>query len=97
MRADEYAQQVVNAGQLGALMSDILRGKALALVMERAKITDASGNAIDLNALTPAVDDPDELETAELEAAELDEAESSEAEVSDGAIDSEPGDGAPSE
>jgi trigger factor len=51
IRSDEYAQQVVNSGQLGALMSDILRGKALALVMERAVITDASGNAVDLDAL----------------------------------------------
>ncbi|HWA68047.1 MAG TPA: trigger factor [Mycobacteriales bacterium] len=51
MRADAYAQQVVNAGALGSLMSDILRGKALALVMERAKITDASGRPVDLELL----------------------------------------------
>ncbi|HTR69352.1 MAG TPA: trigger factor [Mycobacteriales bacterium] len=50
--ADAYAQQVVNAGQLGALMSDILRNKALALVMERASVTDTAGNPVDLNALT---------------------------------------------
>jgi trigger factor len=57
VRADEYAQQLVGAGQLGALMSDIMRGKALALVLERAKISDASGNEIDLNALTAPIDD----------------------------------------
>jgi trigger factor len=52
MRADAYAQQIVNAGALGSLMSDILRGKALATVMERAKITDASGRPVDLEKLT---------------------------------------------
>jgi trigger factor len=49
MRADAYAQQLVNAGALGSLMSDIVRGKALALVMERATITDASGRPVDLS------------------------------------------------
>jgi trigger factor len=58
VRADEYAQQLVSAGQLGALMSDIMRGKALALVLERAKISDDSGNEIDLNTLTAQVDEP---------------------------------------
>jgi trigger factor len=58
--ADQYAQQVVNAGQLGALMADILRGKALALVLERAKITDASGNEVVLDAITGGGEDADE-------------------------------------
>jgi trigger factor len=54
--ADQYAQQVVNAGQLGALMADITRGKALALVLERAKITDESGNEVVLDAITGGED-----------------------------------------
>jgi trigger factor len=58
MRADEYAQQIVNSGQLGALMSEVLRGKALAFVLEHAKIADASGNAIDLDSLTREFDEP---------------------------------------
>jgi trigger factor len=52
VRADSYAQQLVNSGQLGSLMSDILRGKALALVMERAAITDESGRPVDLDAIS---------------------------------------------
>jgi trigger factor len=51
IRSDEYAQQVVNSGQLGALMSEILRGKALALLLDRAAVTDASGRTVDLDAL----------------------------------------------
>jgi trigger factor len=54
--ADQYAQQVVNAGQLGALMADITRGKALALVLERATITDESGNEVLLDAITGGED-----------------------------------------
>jgi trigger factor len=69
MRADEFAQQLVGAGQLGALMADIMRGKALATVMERAVITDASGNEVDLDALT-ASDEPDE---AAIDEAAIDE------------------------
>jgi trigger factor len=75
MRADEYAQQVVNSGQLGSLMSEVLRGKALALVLEHAKITDASDREVDLDSLTeqlvPADDvdvDVDETDEAEAEA-----------------------------
>ncbi|MBV9293466.1 MAG: trigger factor [Frankiales bacterium] len=56
MRADQYAQQVVQSGQLGALMSEVLRGKALALVLERATITDASGRPVSLDDLTREFD-----------------------------------------
>jgi trigger factor len=52
MRADAFAQEVVNSGQLGALMSEVLRGKALALALESAKIADTAGNEIDLDSLT---------------------------------------------
>ncbi|MBV9487636.1 MAG: trigger factor, partial [Frankiaceae bacterium] len=51
VRADQFAQQIVNSGQLGALMSEILRGKALALVLDRATVTDESGNPVDLDAI----------------------------------------------
>ena len=59
VRPDEYAQQLVNAGALGSLMSDILRGKALALVMERAAITDASGRPVDLSKLSAPTGAPE--------------------------------------
>jgi len=62
MRPDAYAQEVVNSGQLGALMGEVLRGKALALALEHAKIRDTAGNEIDLDSLTeqfapPSADD----------------------------------------
>ena len=52
MRAEEYAQQLVGSGQLGALMGEVLRGKALALALENAKIRDSAGNDVDLDKLT---------------------------------------------
>jgi trigger factor len=48
---DQYAQTLVQSGQLAGLVSEVRRGKALATVMEGATITDASGNAVDLDAL----------------------------------------------
>jgi trigger factor len=48
---DQFAQQVVQSGQVPSLVSEVVRGKALALVLERAKVTDASGRPVDLEAL----------------------------------------------
>ncbi len=48
---DQFAQQVVQAGQVPMLVSEVVRGKALALVLERAKVVDESGRPVDLEAL----------------------------------------------
>lgn len=89
MRADEYAQQVVASGQLGSLMSEVLRGKALALVLEHATITDSSGNPVDLDSLTrefeepapPVAADDDEIDDEIDDEADVDEAETAEADT----------------
>ncbi len=47
----DYANRVVQSGQLGGLIQEVRRGKALATVMEAATISDASGNAVDLEVL----------------------------------------------
>jgi trigger factor len=52
MAPQEFANQVVQSGNLPMLVADIRRNKALAQVLESAAITDESGNAVDLNALT---------------------------------------------
>ncbi|MGH3743232.1 MAG: trigger factor [Mycobacteriales bacterium] len=46
-----YANQLMQAGQLPMLVSEIVRGKALAIVMESAVVTDTDGNPVDLDAL----------------------------------------------
>jgi trigger factor len=48
---DQFAQQVVQAGQVPVLVSEVVRGKALALVLEAANVVDASGRPVDLEAL----------------------------------------------
>jgi trigger factor len=44
----EYVQQVVTSGNVPAVVADVARGKALALVVERAVVTDESGGTVDL-------------------------------------------------
>ncbi len=48
---DQLAQQLVEGGQLPMLVSEVRRGKALAMVMEAATILDSAGVAVDLEAL----------------------------------------------
>ena len=51
MSPDAFAKALVEAGQVPMAMQDIRRAKALALVLEGAKVVDADGNAVDLTAL----------------------------------------------
>lgn len=51
MSPDAFAQALVEAGQVPMAMSDIRRAKALAKVLESAKIVDTSGAVVDLSAL----------------------------------------------
>jgi trigger factor len=48
---DQFAQQVVQAGQVPVLVNEVVRGKALALVLESATVVDTSGRPVDLEAL----------------------------------------------
>jgi trigger factor len=48
---DEYVQRAQQSGQLGAIFADVRRGKALATVVRQATVTDASGNAVDMDEL----------------------------------------------
>jgi trigger factor len=47
----EFAQQLTEGGNLPALVADVRRSKALATVLERAVITDASGRTVNLEHL----------------------------------------------
>lgn len=86
---NQLAQQLVDQGNLPAVVADVARGKALALAVEKAKVTDASGNAVELNRLREdgTLAEPGEVEgvaapavDGSFEFAELDgEAETAEA------------------
>ena len=52
MPPQDFANEVLKAGNLPALIADVRRNKALAVALEAATITDASGNPIDLSALS---------------------------------------------
>jgi trigger factor len=65
---DEYVQRAQQSGQLGAIFADVRRGKALASVVRQATVTDAAGNAVDMDELfgtqVPAgTDEVDEVPT----------------------------------
>ena len=79
---DQLAQQLVDNGQLSFAAAEVLRGKAMNLIAERVKVTDPSGQEVDiksaLNApLLPAEDDAaaDYGDADEAEIAADDEAE----------------------
>lgn len=56
MSPDQFAQAVVEGGQVPVLVGEVARGKALAVVVEAATIKDTNGEPVDLS---------DEDETAE--------------------------------
>ena len=53
MSPDQFAQEISQAGQIRALMAEVARSKALAVVLERVAIKDGSGRKVDLAALAP--------------------------------------------
>jgi len=52
MSPQEFANQIMEGGNLPAMMADVRRNKALAVAMNAATVTDASGNKVDLEALS---------------------------------------------
>ncbi|WP_432014837.1 trigger factor [Streptomyces cucumeris] len=71
MSPDQFAQAVVEGGQVPMLVGEVARGKALAVVVEAAKVVDDKGETVDLD---------DEDETGEtVEATSEEGAETAEA------------------
>lgn len=58
MSPDQFAQAVVEGGQVPMLVGEVSRGKALATVVEAVTVTDTNGETVDL-------DDEDEDDSAE--------------------------------
>jgi len=50
---DQFAQHAVENNLVPSLVSEVVRGKALAHLVENAKVTDASGNVVELKNLQP--------------------------------------------
>ena len=49
---DRLAKEIVDRGQLGVAVTEVLRAKALDLLAERAAVTDEAGNPVDVKAIT---------------------------------------------
>jgi len=67
------------------MVSEVVRGKALASIVEAATVTDESGNHVELKNLQPdgSIADPADLEAEAAEAAESEEADTVDAESSE--------------
>jgi trigger factor len=72
MDPNAFAQAVDEAGQVPAMVAEVARRKALAVVLENATVTDASGQPVDLDDLVPGgaaegedLEDAEELEDVE--------------------------------
>ncbi len=59
MSPDQFAQAVVEQGQVPMLVGEVARGKALATVVEAAKVVDTNGDVVNLD------DEDEETEAAE--------------------------------
>ena len=63
MGPEQFAQELQKAGQISQVVAEVTRAKALASVLARITVLDASGNKVELEALRPA-------EAAEVQAAD---------------------------
>ncbi|MFI6081306.1 trigger factor [Streptomyces sp. NPDC051217] len=82
MSPDQFAQAVVEGGQVPMLVGEVARGKALAVVVESAKVTDTNGEVVDLQ-------DDDEADEADETAATV-EASSDDTDTDAAADDDKP-------
>jgi trigger factor len=55
VQPDQLAKEIVDRGQLGVAMSEVLRGKALRLLTEQVKVTDEAGHPVDIKAAAAAM------------------------------------------
>ena len=67
----QLAQYLTENNQIPALVAEVLRSKALNLIVEHVKISDESGNELDLDALRKEING----ESVDLEAETVEQAE----------------------
>ena len=69
---DQLAKQLADSGQLGSVASEVLRVKAMDIIAQRAKVTDADGRAVDMQ--PPAAEAGEAAGDGEQAAGDTDEA-----------------------
>jgi trigger factor len=65
MQPEEFVRRIQEAGQLGAVYSDVRRSKALIVAVRAASVTDGSGSEVDMSDLLGA-DEPEDTEAPEV-------------------------------
>jgi trigger factor len=65
MPPEEFVRRIQEAGQLGAVYSDVRRSKALIAAVRAASVTDASGSEVDMSDLL-GEDEPETSEAPEV-------------------------------
>jgi len=76
---DRLAKQLSDNGQLGAVAADVLRGNALTLLAERARVIDEAGRPVDVDsAAAVAAAEDGEAEDSEAEDSEAEDSEADE-------------------
>jgi trigger factor len=65
MNPDQFAQALVEAGQVPMAVAEVRRGKALALVLQSAEIVDADGTPVDLRELDAMLADASATQSVE--------------------------------
>ena len=75
MDPNQFAQMLDQAGQVPMIMGEVRRRKALAVVLEDAKVVDTEGNDVDLSFFLDPQGGEETEESAEAEASEETEAE----------------------
>ncbi len=85
MQPEQFAQQVMQAGQVPLLVNEVVRGKALAVVVQAAEVKDTAGNPVDVKNLQPdgTYADPDAQDDEAAEAAEGDVEDATEEDVTE--------------
>ena len=63
MTPEQFAQALAQSGQVGSVVGEVRRAKALSLVLEAATVVDASGSPVDMSG-PPAPEAPDAQESA---------------------------------
>ncbi|CAM4041970.1 trigger factor [Janibacter anophelis] len=75
MDPNQFAQLLDQQGQVQGMIAEVARRKALAAALDKAKIVDADGNAIDLDDIVPESERPGDVEELDDDAVETTESE----------------------
>jgi trigger factor len=70
MEPNEFAQAIEQQNQIPSIVQEVARRKALAAVLDQAKVTDTAGSEIDLDELVPSAPGDEAADTASADAAE---------------------------